>query len=203
MCAGAFVWAVAACHSARPGSAPAAGSSSSPCEPPRGALPPGVTAAGLAGEYRLHITATSGSSTGRWVEGTLRLAPVADPAAGAVVVMGVKDPTSAYALTGSGELDPATLGAVSTGSLATTDPEAPGVLVMERHPRDPGAGTEIILRLGSDANQRGRLRYDGGYFALMVRGIGPRGFTGTWSSGAGAASSAGGYFCAERTAAGR
>lgn len=198
--AGVVVAAVAACHSVRPGSTSVAGTASD-CEPPRGSLPSEATAAGLAGEYRLHMTATEGPSTGRWVEGTLRLAAVADAAARAVVVMGVRDPTSQYALIGTSDLDPASLGAASTGALSATEPDAPGVLVMERHPGDPGAAAEIILRLGSEANRRERVRYDGGYFALMVRGIGPRGFTGTWSSGGGT-SSASGYFCAERTATG-
>jgi hypothetical protein len=188
--------AVVACHAARPAPSPASEATIN-CEPPRGSLPATATADGLAGSFRLHIVATTGPTPGRWVEGALSLAPVSDPAERSVVVMGTRDPTSAYALAGAAELDPASLGAASTGDLSSTDPAAPGVLVIERHPGNPGAGTEIILRLGAEANRRERLRYDGGYFALLVRGIGPRGFTGTWSSGSGS-SSATGYFCAER-----
>ena len=191
--------AVVACHAPRP--APATVSEATvECEPPRGSLPATATADGLAGAFPLHNIATTGPTTGQWVEGALSLAPIADLAERSVVVMGTRDPTSAYALTGTADLDPASLGAASTGALSSSDPAAPGVLVIERHPGNPGAGTEIILRLGAEANRRERLRYDGGYFALLVRGIGPRGFTGTWSSGSGT-SSATGYFCAERVSA--
>ena len=182
-----------ACHSARP----EAQLVTDPCRPPTGTLPRTATAGGLAGEYRLHITATSGPSAGQWVEGGLRLRPVADSLARAVVVLGVRDTTTSHPLAGTTDLDPTALGAVRTGDLATDDDEAPGVLVIERHPAKPDAGAEIMLRLGADANRRGVLRYDGGFFALTVRSIGPRGFAGTWSSGA-AGRGAEGYFCAER-----
>ena len=57
-----------------------------------------------------------------------------------------------------------------------------------------------MLRLGSDANRLGVVRYDGGYFALTVRSLGPGGFAGTWASGGSKAGvGAEGYFCAERT----
>jgi hypothetical protein len=185
-----------ACHSARQEGQ----LTNDPCRPPTGVLPRSATASGLAGEYRLHLTATSGSSTGRSVEASLQLRPLADSVARAVVVLGVRDTTTTHPLAGTADLDPAAVGAVSTGDLRTESDEAPGVLVIERHPTKPDAGAEIVLRLGSDANRRGVVRYDGGYFALTVRGIGPRGFTGTWASGGGGPGTEGadGYFCAER-----
>lgn len=185
-----------ACHSSRPQAQPTA----DPCSPPTGRLPPTATASGLAGEYRLHITATSGPSPGKWIDGKLRLRLVVNSRGREVVVLGVRDTTSSHPLAGSADLDAAALGAVQPGNLAAEDEEAPGVLVIERHPVG-GSGAEIILRLGSEANRRGVVRYDGGYFALTVRGIGPKGFTGTWSSGgARGPSGAEGYFCAERLA---
>jgi len=42
--------------------------------------------------------------------------------------------------------------------------------------------TDIMLRLGSEANQRERQRVDGGYTALRVRHLAPTGFSGTWGS---------------------
>src|SRR6476646_2546020 len=184
------------CHSAKPESQPAA----DPCRPPTGSLPRTATAEGLAGEYRVHLAATSGASAGRSVESGLRLSPLADSLARAVVVLGVRDTTTSHPLAGTSDLDPTALGGVRTGDLTTDDPEAPGVLVIERHPAHEDAGAEIMLRLGSDANRLGVVRYDGGYFALTVRSLGPGGFAGTWASGGSKAGvGAEGYFCAERT----
>jgi hypothetical protein len=182
-----------ACHSAHPETQPM----TNPCAPPSGVLPSTATAAGLAGEYRLHITATSGSNAGKWVEGGLRLRPLEDSLARVVLVLGVRDTTTTYPLVGTTDLEPADLGAVRIGELSADDPDAPGVLVIERHPARADAGAEIMLRLGADANRRGVVRYDGGYFALTVRSIGPRGFAGTWASGV-TGPAAEGYFCAER-----
>jgi len=185
-----------ACHPAHPEAQPAM----NPCRPTTGNLPRTASSAELAGDYRLRVTATSGGAgAGRWVDGALRLRPLDDATPREVVVLGVRDTTSRFLLSGTADLDPATLGAVRTGSLVAEDPEAPGVLVIEHRPARPDAGTEIMLRLGADANRRGVLRYDGGYFALNVRSITPEGFAGSWSSG-GAGSSAEGYFCAERVA---
>jgi hypothetical protein len=160
-------------------------------------LPRTASASGLAGEYRLRLTATSGANTGQAAEGGLRLRAVADSAAREIVILGMRDTTSRAALAGTTDVDPTAIGATRTGSLTAESPDAPGVLVIERRPVRADAGTEIVLRFGADANRRGVVRYDGGYFALNVRAIEPDGFTGTWSSGSGI-SSANGYFCAER-----
>jgi hypothetical protein len=189
--------ALAACHQARSEADPAA----RPCQPPSAnALPRTASAAGLAGEYRLHLTASSGPRAGQAADAALRLEPVADSAAREIVVLGVRDTTSRAALWGTTDLNPAAVGAIRTGSLTAESADAPGVLVIERRPIHAGAGTEIVLRLGADANRRGVARYDGGYFALNVQAIDPAGFTGTWSSGSGVSSTKG-YFCAERTRA--
>jgi len=162
-------------------------------------LAPTATATGLPGEYLLHLAATSGPGSGRSVYGTLRLWPLPDSLAHEVMVLGMRDTTADQPLGGSADLDRAALGVVRTGDLGGSDPIAPGVLVIEHHARQPEARPQIMLRMGADANRRGRVRYDGGYFALTVRGMGADGFTGTWASGAGpAAAAAAGYFCAER-----
>jgi hypothetical protein len=186
---------VSACHQARPQADPAV----RPCQPSTGSLPRTASASGMAGDYRLYLTATSGPNAGQAVDGTLSLRPVTDPAAREIVVLGMRDTTSRAPLSGTTDLDPAAVGATSTGSLTAETMEAPGVLVIERRPVRTDAGTEIMLRLGADANRRNVARYDGGYFALNVRAIEADGFTGTWSSGSGMPS-AQGYFCAERVA---
>lgn len=184
---------VAACHQARPQADPAV----KPCQPSTGSLPRTASASGLAGDYRLYLTATSGPNAGRAADGALGLRPVMDSAAREIVVLGVRDTTSRAALSGTTDLDPSAVGATRTGSLTAESVDAPGVLVIERRPARADAGTEIMLRLGADANRRNVARYDGGYFALNVRTIEPDRFTGTWSSGSGVPSVQG-YFCAER-----
>src|SRR5213075_1548194 len=119
-----------ACHPAHPEAQPAV----NPCRPTTGTLPRSATATGLAGGYRLHLTATSGANAGRSVDGALRLRPVDDSMPRGVVVLGVRDTTSTVPLSGTTDLDPSALGAVRTGSLSAEDPEAPGVLVIERRP---------------------------------------------------------------------
>ena len=184
---------VVACHQARPEGGPAV----KPCRPVAGSLPRSASATSLAGEYRLHLTATSGVNAGQAADAALRLRPVADSVAREIVVLGVRDTSSRAALAGTTDLDPAAVGATRTGSLTAEGADAPGVLVIERRPPRADAGTEIVLRLGAEANRRGVARYDGGYFALNVTAMEPDGFSGTWASGSGV-SSAKGYFCAER-----
>jgi hypothetical protein len=193
--ASALTVLVVGCHSAR--SVPASGVQADTCRETRDSLPGNASAAGLAGHYRLKLTATAGPAAGRSIEGPLRLAPISDPAARVVTVLGRADSTARYALRGTAELDRESLGAASTGELTSDDPAAPGVLVIERHPARPPARADIMLRLGADANRKGIVRYDGGYFALTVRTIKPDAFAGTWSSGVGARK-VGGYFCATR-----
>jgi len=192
-----------ACHSARPEIQPQdspsadARSTAGDCAPSTERLPSDATADGLAGEYRVRIVATAGAKTGAAQDARLLLRPVDDSLRRPSTVLGLRDSTTRLPLSGSIELDPAAVGAARTGDLLSLDPLAPGVLVLERHPIRPDAPAEIMLRLGSDANRRGVVRYDGGYFALTVRRIGAGEFAGTWASGV-ATGGAEGYFCAER-----
>lgn len=195
---------VAACHSARPEVRPQdsraadARPAAADCVPSTGGLAPDATADGLAGEYGVRIIATAGPKKGAAVDAKLLLRPVDDSLRHPSTLPGLHDSTTRLPLSGSIELGPAALGATRTGNLLSLDPLAPGVLVLESHPPHPDASPQIILRLGSDANRRGRLRYDGGYFALTVRRIDAAGFAGTWASGV-ANQGAEGYFCAERS----
>ena len=86
------------------------------------------------------------------------------------------------------------VGAVRVGSLSSQDPASPGVLVIES---ETGTSPSILLRLGSDANRRDIVRFDGGYAVLTVVEITAESFSGTWSSGARGPGSEG-FFCATR-----
>jgi hypothetical protein len=141
---------------------------------------------------------TAGPRSGRAVDAHLRLVPLADSLQVPPPMFGVQDTTTHYPLAGSTDLDPALVGGVSTGDNASTDPTAPGVLVIERHSGAADAPTSVMLRFGALANRRGVARFDGGYFALTVRRMNADSFAGTWSSGT-ARQAAAGYFCAVRT----
>jgi len=186
--------AVSACHPAPPAARPAADT----CTAPTGELPHSATGAGLGGEYRLRLVATAGPRSGEAVDARLQLAPLADSLQVSPPMLGVRDTTTRYPLAGSTDFDPALVGGVGTGDNASTDPAAPGVLVIEQHPGATDAPASVMLRLGALANRRGLARFDGGYFALNVRRIDADGFAGTWSSGT-ARQAAAGYFCAERS----
>ena len=170
-CSGAFIASMAA-YAGPPDS----------CKPTTGALPQGATLVGADGRYRLVLVAQTGD---RAVSGVLVL--LGSPP-GRDVLGSASTP-----LQGSTDIDLRAVGAHRVGDAASTDPNAPGVLVLES---DRDGTRQILLRLGSDANRVDRLLYDGGYTVLRVRQIDPNGFSGTWESGA--RSSVTGYFCATR-----
>ena len=149
----------------------------------------------LAGEYRLHLT--SDSAKGQKVEGLLRLLASDVSSPRRTGPYGIPDTTHRYPLVGTAELDLAAVGAVAPGGTTSSDPAAPGVLVIERVGA-PSAAERILLRLGSQANQAERLRFDGGYTVLRVRQLDREGFRGDWESGA-PLPQAHGHFCASRT----
>jgi len=181
------------CHSARPEGRLQADT----CAAPVGELPPSASAEALVGEYHVRFVATAGPKQGATEDGRVTLRPMDDSLVAAPPVLGIRDSTTRHPLVGSAQIDVDALGATRTGELASADMHAPGVLVIERHPIQPAARAEITLRLGAEANRRGIVRYDGGYFALKVLRVGPSSFAGTWISG-GAGSTARGYFCAAR-----
>jgi hypothetical protein len=163
-----------------------------------GARPPDVPVAAdvLAGDYRLQLTSDSGDAA---VVGSLQLRP-ADPSlpprAGPY---GLPDTTNRYPLVGVAEIDLGAVGAVAPGGTRSSDPSAPGVLVIERT-GSPPPGEGLLLRLGAEANRAEQLRFDGGYTILRVRQIDQEGFRGDWESGA-PLPRARGRFCASRAGA--
>jgi hypothetical protein len=155
-------------------------------------LPQGSTER-LEGDYRVRLVATEGPKSGQATEGTLKLRPH-DAALRTVTVKGIRDTTASYVLYGSTDVNLDGIGAVRPGDPESEDPMRPGVLVIERR------GT-VVLRLGSEANRRDAVRFDGGYTALRVHRLSGDSFAGTWTSGVQAQRSAG-YFCAKRVAEG-
>jgi hypothetical protein len=178
----ALVHAVA-CHSRRSESDPIQ------CTPPSDSARLQVPAEQLAGAYRVKLVATSGPKAGQSTEGELSLQPN-DSVLRAVMIAGIRDTAASYVLYGTASLDLEAVGAARPGNLESTDPRQPGVLVVERK-------GGITLRLGSEANKRDVVRYDGAYTALRATEASPDRFGGTWASGLGGQRSEG-YFCASR-----
>ena len=163
-----------------------------------GTLPSSATADGIAGEYRLTLVGDSGVQPRRVVAGRLWLEPYEADLRLLTGPGGSPDSSSVYVAFGATNVDLAAVGAIEVGSTMSRDPARPGVVVLERHTTSATSPvTHITLRLGSDANQRDRLRFDGGYTALYVREISSDLLAGDWSSGAGRLQT-GGHFCATR-----
>lgn len=152
----------------------------------------------LAGEFELYAMEEGGD---RPLRGTLSLRPYEGPApeeAG-----GLEGPTPLLA--GSATMDFASLGAVVPGPLDSDDPDAPGVGLYAFPPADPGetagdSALSAVLRLGAEANRRGRVRFDGAHTTLRIASIGEGRFGGEWTS-AEFAAEATGTFCAVRASA--
>ncbi len=160
------------------------------CEPAEGTLEPGMTAAELAGTYGVTLVA-SGADAGTQTEGTIELRRQLESLRDVLSPAGDPLPNTTAPLYGTAEIDVEPIGAVRMGDFGSLDPERPGVLVLEQSGR-------ITLRLGSEANQRGIVSFDAGYFALFVQGVSEEGFAGNWASGV-ENRRVEGYFCAVRT----
>ncbi len=157
--------AVGACHSAAPATKAATNPPASPatdtCAATTGELPRSATSARLGGEYRVRLVANTGPRSGEAVDAHLRLAPLADSLQVSAPMLGVTDTTTRYPLAGSTDLDPALVGGVSTGDNASTDPTAPGVLVIERRPSAADAPGECHApaRCAGEPPRRRTLRW--------------------------------------------
>ena len=154
------------------------------CKPSEARLDGDATLSDRAGRYRLTLVVDSGgtsadssSTVQRAVSGLLTLvAQVHDPGDSD----SSNDPSTP--LYGFTDIDPVSVGAHRVGDPGSEDPAAPGVLVLERSEY----GRRIItLRLGSDANRKDLVRYDGEYTVLSVNSIDEDGFAGSWRSGGG------------------
>ena len=162
------------------------------CESVSGILAAHATLLNRTGRYRLTMVADatdSNSAATRAVSGILTLRDQIRDTGTPDSPADVSTP-----LYGFTDIDPRSVGAHRVGDPGSKDPSAPGVLVLER---EEYGRRVITLRLGSDANRRDLVRYDGTYTALSVRRIDEEGFAGSWRSGGGLGFSVTtGYFCA-------
>jgi hypothetical protein len=149
-----------------------------------------MDASRLAGEFVVRLVASSGAKRGATTEGRLQLTPHDSAHRRLKLPDGSSSSTYTLPLYGTTAVDFAAIGAVAPGDPASTDPEGPGVLVIER----PG---QVMLRVGSEANRREVRRFDGAFTVLRVQQVTDEGFAGTWESGVGMDRS-GGHFCANR-----
>jgi hypothetical protein len=182
--------ALAACH--KPQAEQQVAAEQKSCEAPPDSLAAAASLGKAEGHYRLRMVATAGKNKGATVDGRLRLAPNDPTHLFRNRMSGVRDTVTRYPFYGSAEIDLAAVDAVKPGELASFNPDLPGVLVIES-PRS------VMLRLGTESNRPGVVRFDGGYTVLRVRRVGGDGFNGIWNSGA-SMPLGGGYFCAVKMA---
>ncbi len=156
------------------------------CEPPSGRLNVRATLAGREGHYDLALVQVVNGVDTRRARGALilrRQPPGLDSLGEA-----------ATPLYGYIDIDLRAVGAHRVGDPGSTDPEAPGVLVLESlH----DGKRRILVRLGADANRRDSMLFDGAFTVLEVHAIYRGGFAGSWRSGLRSLRT-GGYFCAWR-----
>lgn len=161
-------------------------------------LAPNARARDLAGSFRIVLVGESAEFRGDRVEGTLEL--LAHDSAAQVVVMPDGTPVEGATMPLYGALNAAIeqVGGAPVGEATSLDPSGPGVAVFEQAVGAPAdSQVTITLRVGSDANRPGVVRFDGAFMALYVKDIGPLEFRGSWSSG-GRGPVTTGYFCASR-----
>ncbi len=186
---------------AREPRAPAGGGPSPRCVPLSGELAADATLDGWAGEYTLTMVGGAEGDAAASAQGTLILHQQSADLRQFSGSDGSAIPRVVAPLFGTTDVGVEAVGALRVGDLSSTDPAAPGVLVIES---EIAQGPSILLRFGSDANRRDMVRFDGGFTVLEVREIGDDGFSGTWTSGAWTSGArgrtTGGYFCAERVA---
>ena len=135
------------------------------------------------------MVATEGVKAGQAAEGILSLQPY-DSSLRAFTIAGIRDTAASYVHYGSTDVEPEAVGAVRPGELTSLDPMRPGAVVIQRK-------GIVTLRLGSEANRRDVVRFDGGFTALRVNEATGDRFAGSWTSGVSGPHSAG-YFCAVR-----
>ena len=88
------------------------------------------------------------------------------------------DTAYAYPFFGTLDADLISIGATAPGDIGSLDPMQPGVLVIERLADTSSKPGRILLRLGSLANRRDVVRFDGGYTVLRVRELDADGIRG-------------------------
>lgn len=135
-----------------------------------------------AGAYRLRMVRTGDTAS---TEGLLTLERNVDSLRFAATIDGRLDSAVVHPLFGYSDIDLGPIGADAPGSIASRDPMAPGVLVIQWSSGGSPVVTNVMLRFGAAANQRAVTQFDAVYTALRVAQVTEPGFSGTWSSGAG------------------
>ena len=166
------------------------------CVEQEGQLSAGASADGMAGEYAFTLVATTGAQAGERVEGRLTLRATDSESRQFIGVSGSPDPLTVVPAYGTADIALEKVGAVRMGDLSSRDVSKPGVAVLQTQAAGGGAPS-IVVRLGSLANDRSIVRFDGGFTALFVAKIDDSGFVGGWRSGV-RGIDAEGYFCAFR-----
>jgi hypothetical protein len=144
------------------------------------------------------LVGTTADYADQQVEGTLDLHPQDSALQSLALPGGVPVPGARMPLYGALDASIEQVGGLRLGSAAELDPAQPGVAVLEQvAQQETGSVLSITMRIGSDANNRELVRFDGGFMALYVREITPQGFRGDWASGIRGPEQEG-YFCAFR-----
>ena len=157
------------------------------CDPTAGRLGSDATLAAGVGRYELNLVQRVDAVDIASASGTLVLYRQAP---GLEALGNASTP-----LYGTAEVDLGVVGAHRVGDTGSDASDAPGVLVLEFN---RAGARNILLRLGSAANRRDTMLYDGAYTVLEVHEISADGFSGSWRSGSNS-SRADGYFCAIRS----
>ncbi|MCH7890209.1 MAG: hypothetical protein IH921_01780 [Gemmatimonadetes bacterium] len=165
------------------------------CVRPEGVLAADASLEGRAGDYRLRMIEEVDGNPARTAEGSLVLLNQVESLRQFEGTAGGPIPGVTSPLFGTTDVNVEAVGAVRVGNLSSRNPASPGVLVIES---ETGTSPSILLRLGSDANRRDLVRFDGGYAVLRVVEITAESFSGTWSSGARGPDSEG-FFCATQS----
>ena len=169
------------------------------CQPSRTTLSREATAAGMDGQYHLVFVATEGEHKGRVARGRLELLSRDSAAAIRYTFSGKPHPHLREPYYGSAEVDLESLGAYTSGTLASRDPARPGVAVYEYHWDRAEAPTAIQLMVGAERTRRDIIGLDGPFVNIQVREFLPGGFRGTWEASLGITDyRAAGFFCATR-----
>jgi len=159
------------------------------CTLGEGVAPGSFDATDWTGEYALVLL---GPDAVR-VEGSLTLVEQAPELQSVVGPGGEVAANTRMPLYGWADIDLDPAGAAVPGSLASEDPGAPGVILLESTVGDQAP--RLMLRLGAEANRRGQTRFDGAFTVLRITEAAADGFRGRWSSGVGL-DRAEGTFCA-------
>lgn len=164
----------------RPAAAPA-------CRVADGALEAGEALPPDGGAYRLVLFRSDAAVRPAWVAGRLELSSRPPE----LQRLDVGQEAWTVPLQGIAQVEIERVGAYRAGALDSTDPAAPGVLVLRSGDEPP----TVLIRLGSAVNRTDRTAFDEAFTVLTVRRIEDAGFAGSWRSGR-FGDEVRGYFCA-------